>query len=93
MTWQEWREKNPPFIGPKGPQHHISFPGCCHYEENRQNSIDIGNYRYRNGWLPCGDNWWIPLKKNIEHHHYPDVIEYTIHVKQPDGSTRRLVNE
>jgi hypothetical protein len=91
-TWEEWRKIYPAFIGPKPPQHCMSFPGCCHHEENRQNAINVENYKRRLGWLPCGDNWWRFPAKNLEHNHI-DLSSVTIYVKQPDGSTKKLVTE
>jgi len=82
----------PRFIGPKGPMIYRRFPSCCHYEENRQNTIDVGNYNHRTGWTPCGDNWWLLKKKNVEHHHYSDSIPYQLYVRQ-GGTTKKVVNE
>lgn len=76
MTFAEWRKKNPAFIGPKGPSHMLSFPVCCHHEENRQNAINLGNWTHRTGWSPCGDNWWLFPRKNMEHRHL-EHIEFT----------------
>lgn len=92
MTWAEYREKYPPFVGPKGPQHCRRFPGCCHHEENRQNTINLGNWNHRMGWLPCGDNWWKFPAKNIEHNHFNPMTDVTVIVKTPHG-TKRLVSE
>jgi len=87
--WEEWRRLFPAFIGPKGPMHCMSFPACCHYEENRQNRIDVGNYTYRLGWLPNGpENWWVPLRRNIEHHHYNAFADATIFIKTNQGTQK-----
>lgn len=39
--------------------YHLRFPVHVHHEENRLNRIEVENdLYYKDGWLPCGDNWW-----------------------------------
>lgn len=73
-------------------------PGDKYAEQNRQVSIAEGNRNRPNGWLP-GDppGWWnfplSPLGARIcreRHENSKDVIEYTLIVRQPDGTERKL---
>lgn len=42
-------------------------PVTKYAEENRQNLIEYYNNQYENGWLPCGDNWWLfPVPESDE---------------------------
>lgn len=43
------------------PDEHLSIrlPYYQHAEENRQAKIRHWEFHHPDGWLPCGDNWWL----------------------------------
>ena len=59
----------------------IRFPAYVYHEENRLNHIEAENDIYKDGWLPCGDNWWrFPwtlqqIKRAEERYHQFNKIE------------------
>jgi hypothetical protein len=77
-----------PTLGISFPQ--VGEPVTKYAEQNRQAHITFDHEtRYKDGWLPCGDNWWrFPIPESDELvEPLPDVYVLV------QGSRRKLVIE